>query len=139
MNQSSNTPDEMLIRQLLEQWSMATRKGRREAILANHLQDVLIYDVLAPMKYKGVDEYRRSWDDWQPETTGEGKFDMEDLNVTAGADVAFAHGFIRCGGETSDGRAFEDLVRATFCLRKTERGWKVAHQHISKPIQIIES
>jgi transposase-like protein len=28
-----------------------------------------------------------------------------------------------------------DLVRAAFCLRKSSWAWKVAHQHISKPIQ----
>ena len=50
-------------------------------------------------------------------------------------DVAFAHGFIKCGGTLTDGRTFEDLVRATFCLRKASGSWKVAHEHMSKPIQ----
>jgi ketosteroid isomerase-like protein len=35
-----------------------------------------------------------------------------------------------------DGKSFEDLVRATFCLRKDQGLWMVAHQHISKPIQM---
>jgi ketosteroid isomerase-like protein len=100
---------------------------------------VLIYDVLAPMKYEGAAAYRQSWDEWQPDTQGEGQFDLEDLSVTAGADVAFAHGFIRCGGVLPDGKRFEDLVRATFCLRKASGTWKVAHQHISKPIQLAGS
>ncbi|MGB6940738.1 MAG: nuclear transport factor 2 family protein, partial [Xanthobacteraceae bacterium] len=105
-------------------------------VLANHLSDVLIYDVLAPMKYEGVTAYRQSWDEWQPNTQGEGQFDLQDLSVTAGADVAFAHCFIKCGGVLPNGKTFEDLVRATFCLRKVSGSWKVAHQHISKPIQL---
>ena len=126
--------DEAQIRDLLEQWAAATRKGRQNDILTNHLPDVMIYDVLAPMKYEGVAAYRQSWDEWQPDTQGEGQFDLEDLSVTAGADVAFAHGFIRCGGTLPDGKTFTDLVRATFCLRKVFGAWKVAHQHISKPL-----
>ena len=128
--------DEGLIRAVLEQWSSATRAGRQDAVLDNHLPDVLIYDVLAPMKYEGAAAYRKSWDEWQPDTQSEGQFELEDLSVTAGADVAFAHGFIKCGGTLPDGRTFEDLVRATFCLRKVSGSWKVAHQHISKPIQL---
>ena len=42
--------DETQVRLCLEQWATATRKGQRDAVLANHLPDVLIYDVLAPMK-----------------------------------------------------------------------------------------
>jgi ketosteroid isomerase-like protein len=128
--------DETQVRDLLQQWASATRKGQRDDVLANHLSDVLIYDVLAPMKYEGAAAYRKSWDEWQPETQGEGIFDLQDLAVTAGGDVAFAHGFIRCGGVLPNGKTFEDLVRATFCLRKVSGSWKVAHQHISKPIQL---
>jgi ketosteroid isomerase-like protein len=99
------------------------------------VSDVVIFDVLSPMKYESAESYRRSWDEWQPEAQGEGQFDLEDLRVTAGTDVAFAYCFIRCGGTMPDGRSFEDLVRATFCLRKIEEFWKISHQHISKPLQ----
>jgi ketosteroid isomerase-like protein len=47
-------------------WASATRKGQRDDVLANHLPDVLIYDVLAPMKYEGAPAYRQSWDEWLP-------------------------------------------------------------------------
>jgi ketosteroid isomerase-like protein len=87
------------------------------------------------MKYEGADSYRRSWDDWQPDTHGEAMFDFENLTVTAGNDVAFAHGFIRCGGTLADGTAFQDLVRATFCLKKTDGRWLIQHQHVSKPYE----
>lgn len=127
--------DEAQVCLVLQQWAAATRKGQRDHVLSNHLPDVLIYDVLAPMKYDGAAAYRQSWDEWQPDTQGEGQFDLQDLSVTAGAEVAFAHCFIKCGGVLPDGKAFEDLVRATFCLCKASGSWKVAHQHISKPIR----
>ena len=43
--------------------------------------------------------------------------------------------FIRCGGTLPDGRTFQDLVRATFCLRKVNDSWVVEHQHVSKPYE----
>lgn len=130
---SPNSVDINQIRQLLEHWARATRKGLLDDVLTNHTKDVLIYDVLPPMKYEGAAAYRHSWDDWHPDTQGEGQFALQDLMVIAGDDVAFAHCFIQCGGTLPNGKAFEDLVRATFCLQKANGGWKVAHQHISKP------
>jgi ketosteroid isomerase-like protein len=128
--------NEAEIRRMLEEWAMTTRTNRKDEVLARHLPDVLIYDVLAPMKYEGAAAYRASWGDWQPETPSEGVFELRDLEITAGKEVAFAHGFIQCGGMMPDGRSFEDLVRATFCLTKQTGCWMVAHQHISKPIPI---
>jgi ketosteroid isomerase-like protein len=121
------------VRAALEDWARATREGRQDDVLKNHLPEATIYDVLAPLKYEGTAAYRASWDEWQPETTGEGLFDFEEIHVTAGEGVAFAYGVIRCGGTLPDGRSFEDRVRATFCLRKEGSRWRVAHQHISMP------
>ena len=122
------------VRQVLAAWAEATRLGRLDEVLANHLPEARIFDVLPPLSYDGAEAYRRSWDAWQPETQGEAIFHLEDLAVTAGAEVAFAHGFLCCGGTLPDGRTFRDRVRATFCLARQAGGWRVAHQHISKPI-----
>jgi ketosteroid isomerase-like protein len=118
---------------VLSAWAAATQTGAHDEVLRNHEPDVVVFDVLPPMQYVGADAYRASWDDWQPDTEGDFSFELHDLKVAAGDDVAFAYGFIRCAGRTVEGRQFEDRVRATFCLRKHVDGWRVAHQHISMP------
>ena len=125
--------DERTIRQLLEEWTRATRDDRRDDILRNHTDDVLIFDVLPPLMYDSAAVYRASWDEWHPDAQGAMQFELRDLQVTASTDVAFAYGLLECGGTLPDGRSFRDTVRATFCLRKVGGGWKVSHQHISKP------
>jgi ketosteroid isomerase-like protein len=67
-NGVAKVTDEMLIRELLEKWAYATRFGNSNEVLANHASDVTIFDVLPPLKYEGVDAYRKSWDEWQPAT-----------------------------------------------------------------------
>jgi ketosteroid isomerase-like protein len=121
------------VREVLDQWASTTRKGLLDEVLKNHTPNVVIFDVLPPMQYEGAAAYRQSWGDWQPETQGEGVFDLQDLRIVSGTDVAFAYGFIHCGGTLPNGKTFEDLVRATFCLQKIEGAWRVSHQHISKP------
>ncbi|MEO9812417.1 MULTISPECIES: nuclear transport factor 2 family protein [Marinobacter] len=131
---SNNSATESEIRTVLESWAAATREGRQDDILKNHAIDLVIFDVLPPMKYVSAESYRRSWEEWQPESQGEATFNLENLSITASQDVAFAYSFIRCGGTLPDGRTFQDLVRATFCLRKENGSWIIKHQHISKPI-----
>jgi ketosteroid isomerase-like protein len=133
MSIRNNDTAQEQVRQILERWALNTRKNLADDILTNHAPDVVIYDVLPPMKYEGTEAYRRSWGDWQPETQADGHFDLQNLCVVAGVDVAFAHCFIQCGGTFRNGKTFEDLVRATFCLRKTGGTWRIEHQHISKP------
>ena len=132
---SETNTAETQVRAVLENWAKATRQNRKDEILKNHIPDLVIFDVLPPMKYETAESYRRSWDEWQPETQNEGQFDLENLSITASNDLAFAHCFICCGGTMPDGHKFQDLVRATFCLKKIDGAWKVLHQHISKPIQ----
>jgi hypothetical protein len=62
---SISSPGQEQVREILEQWAKATRKNLRDEILKHHAPDVVIYDVLPPMKYEGSEAYRRSWDDWQ--------------------------------------------------------------------------
>ena len=133
MTAPANTESE--VRTVLEEWAAATRQGRNNDVLKNHAEKVVIFDVLPPMKYESAESYRQSWDDWQPKAQGEGVFNLENLTITAGEDLAFAHSYIRCGGTLPDGRTFQDLVRATFCLKKVNGSWVVLHQHVSKPYQ----
>jgi ketosteroid isomerase-like protein len=127
------TQNELQIRALLEEWAKATREGRLDDVLENHAENLVIFDVLPPLMYTSAAAYRKSWDDWQPQTQGDSRFDIEDLSVAAGDQVAFAHCLIQCGGTLPDGKTFNDTVRATFCLRKISGAWKVVHQHVSKP------
>ena len=125
---------ETSLRELLESWAEHTRLDRRDEILANHASTAVIFDVMPPLKYEGVEAYRRSWDEWQPATEGEFRFEFRELSIVSGDQVAFAFGIIECGGTRSDGTPLSDFVRATFCLRKEHDRWEIVHQHISMPM-----
>lgn len=125
--------DRQAIEQLLQAWAGATREGRQDDVLAHHDAAVRIFDVLPPLQYTSAATYRASWSEWQPDTLGAAEFAFEDLQITAGVDVGFAHSILQCGGTLPNGTTFHDTVRATFCLVKRDGNWRVSHQHISKP------
>lgn len=133
--ESSTTTNEAQIRGLIEHWAKSTREGDDDEVLSNHASDVLLFDVLAPLQYKGADAYRKSWGEWQPPLDSATQFELHELTITAGDDVAFGHCLIQCGSNLPNGAGKEDWVRATFCLRKRAGKWLVTHQHISKPVE----
>jgi ketosteroid isomerase-like protein len=126
--------DEAEIRALLEAWAEATRHDCRDAILADWAPEAVVFDVLPPLRFAGAEAYRRSWDAWQPPFALPSLFELHDLVITAGREVAFAHFLLRCGGTLPDGKLIEDWARATVGLRKAEGRWAVHHQHISMPL-----
>ena len=100
---------------MLESCAKATRENREDDILKNHAPDLVIFDVLPPMKYDSAAAYRASWGDWQPEIQGEGQFALENRVVNAMAELAMGLGypwfcpFRRC---RTDGCVFHAMVNS---------------------------
>ncbi|GAA6169097.1 YybH family protein [Sessilibacter corallicola] len=126
--------EEQAIQNILQEWAICTRMGVEDKILEHHRVDLVVYDVLPPLKYDSADAYRKSWDDWHLENQGAMIFEFVELSIKADTDLAFAYGIIRCGGVLEDGSDFENFVRATFALEKSEHRWKIVHQHLSMPL-----
>lgn len=130
-SETNKVTDDAQIRQLLNDWAKATREGNKDAVLSNHASNLLIFDVLAPLQYKGAEAYRKSMDEWWPTDDGEALFEMHELGITTGETVAFAHCLIECGKKPNP-----DWVRTTFCLQKINGKWMITHQHGSMPISL---
>jgi len=60
-------------------------------------------------------------------------FEVESLEVTAGAEVAFAFALLRCGTAADLARDPEQRLRPTLGLRKEGGRWIVTHEHHSFP------
>jgi ketosteroid isomerase-like protein len=123
-----DSSDEAQIRELIENWAKAISSGDREAILAHHSSDLLMFD-FPPHIVKGLDEYDKTWDFFFDSPKGPISFVPSDLQVTAGSDVGFVSCFIHCDG-TSAGPL--DL-RFTAGLRKINGEWTIIHEHHSVP------
>lgn len=121
------------IRELIEARVRAVRSRDLEAAVAHHAPDVVAFDVVNPLRYLGADTVRERTQAWfalYPEGIG---YEIRDLCIAAGEDVAFCHYLYRVTGTTSAGAQVDMWVRATVCFRKTEGAWKVTHDHESVP------
>ncbi len=124
--------DEQQIRNLVQRWVAAVHSGDMEGVLADHADDIVMFDVPPPYDgVRGIDAYRATWPgffDWQARGAS---FELVSLDVTAGHDVAFAHALLRCGTPEKLARNPQDRLRLTLGLRKERGRWIVAHEHHS--------
>jgi ketosteroid isomerase-like protein len=124
------TANEAQIVELLQAWARSMRARDLDGILAHHAHDMVMFDVPPPVKLQGIREYRNSWQPFLEWLGDSGLFEVGDVSVIAGEDVAWCHALVRCVGSSADG---ELLVRLTVCYRKIDAQWTVIHEHHSVP------
>ena len=126
---------ESQITAIVEAWADAVRRHDLSGILAHHDKEIVMFDVPPPLQSRGMDEYRKTWDLFFRYHKPSQAFDVEELAITAGEDVAFAVAIIRCGSGTSSGPAEQSgfPFRLTIGLRKIDGNWVITHEHHSVP------
>jgi uncharacterized protein (TIGR02246 family) len=131
----SQGTEEIRIKMLLEAWADAVRRHDLPAILAHHAPDIIMFDLPPPLQCRGLQAYERTWDLFFRYHKQGTAFDVEDIAVTAGQNVAFAVAIMRCGPGSSANPAEKDgfLFRLTVGLRKVDGAWRIEHEHHSVP------
>ena len=127
--------DRAEIRDLIENWARAVRSKNLDGILADHSPEMLMFDVPPPIQSKGLEAYQKTWDLFFSWSQDSGVFNIEEMDITAGDDVAFVTALMRCGGTESNGEKVELQFRLTIGLRKINGRWTVMHEHHSIPAQ----
>ena len=127
--------DEKQIRELIERWAAAVHAGDLTTVLADHSPDIVMFDVPPPYEgVRGLDDYRDTWPPFFQWQELGASFEITSLEVTAGADVAFAHALLRCGTPDELAGNPELRLRLTLGLVKEHGRWVVHHEHHSFPL-----
>ncbi|MGH3995339.1 MAG: nuclear transport factor 2 family protein [Pseudonocardiaceae bacterium] len=124
--------DEQQIRELIQRWAAAVHAGDLDTVLADHSDDIVMFDVPPPFEgVRGIDAYRDTWPpffDWQAQGAS---FEITELDITAGTDVAYAYALLRCGTAQDFADNPEQRLRLTLGLTKEQGRWVVRHEHHS--------
>ena len=126
--------DEADIRQRIEAGVAAVRAKDLEGVVALYASYVVSFDVGSPLRSAGAGAKRRAWVEvfaMYQRTLG---YEVRDLTITVGDDVAFAYSVNRISGLLKNGDKTDFWVRWTACFRKIERNWLIVHDHVSVPI-----
>ncbi len=123
--------NEAQVKKVIDNWCQAIRDVNYKSIISGHTDDMLMFDVPLPLQSKGLDEYKKTWDlFFQYSSGGQGSFELEELKITAGENVAF------CTALVIIGKGRKPECRLTIGLKKIDGRWLIAHEHHSAPSPI---
>ena len=121
------------IRALIDAQASAIRAKDVDGSVAAYAPDVLLFDVVNPLRASGSEAVRKRLAEWFASFEGPLGYELRDLSITAGDDVAFSHSLNRVSATTKDGTKLDMWWRATVCYRRTGGAWQVTHEHASVP------
>jgi uncharacterized protein (TIGR02246 family) len=128
----NRSSDEAQIRQRIEDWAKALRAKDLEGVMSHYSPDLLAFDLAPPLQHRR-EAVRKGLAEWFPTWDGPIGYEIRDLAVTAGDDVAFSHSLNRLTGRRTSGETTDVWVRSTVCFRKIAGEWRVVHEHSSVP------
>jgi uncharacterized protein (TIGR02246 family) len=128
--------DEATIRQQVDKIVDGLRAKDLDGLKQLYATDVVSFDVEPPLRHVGVEAKLKNWANaftfFQ-----DVDYEVRDLTFTVGDEVAFGHCFGRLSGTLKNGTATNGMwVRATFCFRKTDGSWLIAHDPVSVPFDM---
>ena len=129
---TSTTGTEHEIAELIQRWAAAIRAMDLDGVLADHTDDVVMFDVPPPEAgARGTEAYSSTWPPFFEWIRSGAIFEIVELEVVAGDDVAFAWALLRCGQESELRSAPDRRLRLTIGLRREQGTWRIAHEHHS--------
>jgi uncharacterized protein (TIGR02246 family) len=128
--------DEAEIRQLVDKIVEGLQGKDLEGLKRLYATDIVSFDVEPPLQHVGIEA---KLENWAPVFTffERVSYEVRDLTLTVGDDVAFGHAFARLSGTLKNGTATSGMwVRVTYCLQKIDGTWLIVHDQVSVPLDI---
>lgn len=131
---AAHPTDEADIQQRIDKLARAIRAGDLEA---DYSPDVVSFDIESPLQHVGLEAKRKNWERVFAVYECPLGYEIRDLAITVGEDVAFAHSLNRLSGTLKSGTTTTGFwVRATTCFRKVNGHWVITHDHVSTPLDV---
>ncbi len=128
--------DEAGIRQRIDQLVQAIRAMDLEGVKPIYAPDIVSFDIVPPLRHVGAEA---KWSNWADVFTVYQRplgYEVRDLTLTVGDDVAFGHSLNRVSGTLKNGTRTDYWVRWTGCFRKIDGNWLIVHDQVSVPLDV---
>lgn len=130
------TNNEAAIRALIEKYVTAIRASDIEGVLSVYAPDFVAFDVIPPLEYVGAQAYRKPWQEFFNLYQSPIGYEVRDLSIAAGDDVAFSHSLVHLDATMKNGRKTNMWLRWTAGYRKVNGKWLISHVQVSVPVDL---
>lgn len=131
--------DEADIRQRIDKLAEAIRAMNLESVMSIYAPDVVSFDIVPPLQHVGVEAKTKNWIDAFAMYQHPLSYEIRDLTITVGDDIAFGHSLNRISGTLKSGNRTDFWLRSTTCFRKIDGKWLIAHDQVSVPVDLESS
>ena len=128
--------DEADIRRRIDALVEAIHAMDLEGVKSIYASDIVSFDIVPPLQHVGAEAQWKNWADvftaYQPPLG----YEVRDLAVVVGGDVAFGHSLNRISGTLRNGQRSDYWLRWTPCFRKIDGRWLIVHHQASVPLDV---
>src|SRR5262245_6219996 len=128
--------DEAAIKRVIEGGVEAVRNKNIEGVMSFYAPEVVSFDIVPPLRYVGADAFRNVWEEVFSSFQDPIGYEMHDLSITVGDDVAFAHSLNHISGTMNNGLKTDLWLRWTACFRNINGKWLIVHHQNSVPVDL---
>ena len=128
--------DEAEIKRVIEGGVEAVRARDIDGVMSIYAQEVVSFDIVPPLRHIGADALRKLWEEVFSVYQCPIYYEIHDLNITVGDDVAFIHSLNRINGTLNTGQKTDLWLRWTACFCKINGKWLIVHHQNSVPVDL---
>ncbi|MBB5216941.1 ketosteroid isomerase-like protein/uncharacterized glyoxalase superfamily protein PhnB [Parapusillimonas granuli] len=124
------------VERTMKTWVGALGRGDVQAIMAHYADEVLAFDAVQALQFKGAQAYGAHWKACMEMCPGPMIFQLRDPVIHVAGDFACAYGLIRCGMVDEQGKEQASWMRMTSVYRRQGDKWLIEHEHFSAPFDM---
>ena len=130
---STQAHDEVQVRRIIDARAMALRDKRPDDVRSTFAGGAVGYFVEPPLaQVPQAEDLERWFATW----SGPIGYEVHDLQVRVGGDVAYCHGLGHLTGARVDDEDTDLWFRETMCFRRMDEKWLITHIHESVPMRM---
>ncbi|WP_196073401.1 YybH family protein [Nakamurella alba] len=122
-----------MIDALVGRRAMAASRGDLDSMLIDVADDVVLFDVVVPLRHHGREAVRRRLAEWLGTYEGYPGWENVEVHISTGESVAFAHMISHVTGTLQTGAEVDMWFRTTVGLERRNGRWLIVHDHQSDP------
>ena len=124
------------IQNLIDSYRQAVINKDVEKVMALYADDIVSFDAVKALQFKGKPAYRAHWQECMEMCPGPHIFEFHEITIEPSQEIAFAHWLAHCGGTNEKGETQACWMRVSQCYRQDAGLWQIVHEHWSAPFEM---
>jgi uncharacterized protein (TIGR02246 family) len=134
--EENRTKNEAAIRELIDGFVKAIRAKDIDGVISVFAPEIVSFDLGPPLQHGGGETFMKRWQELFESYQNPIHYEVRDLSIAAGDDVAFSHSLNRVSGTMKNGQKTDRWLRWTACYRETNGKWLIVHEQVSVPVDL---